>query len=75
MVVNLRMLNKEDIIAILGSNKAYLEKEMGVKRIGLFGSYAKDRQTEESDIDIYVELQDNNDYKKFCPCFFFWRIS
>jgi predicted nucleotidyltransferase len=64
MAVNLRMLSKDKIIAILRSNKAHLEREMGVMRIGLFGSYAKDRQTEESDVDIYVEIEDN-DYRSF----------
>lgn len=57
------MPNKEAILAVLRSSKPYLEKEMGVKQIGLFGSYAKDRQTPESDVDIYVEMEET-DYKK-----------
>jgi len=28
----------------------------GISRAGLFGSYVKDEQTEESDVDILVEL-------------------
>ncbi len=47
---------------VLRSNKAYFEKKMGVRRIGLFGSYAKDMQTYDSDVDIFIDLP-NADYK------------
>lgn len=67
----MRMLSKEDILAILRSKKPYLEKNMGVKRIGLFGSYAKDLQTAESDVDIYIEIEDNEDYKKILSVLLF----
>ena len=33
-----------------------LASEYGVKRIGLFGSYARDASTEKSDIDLVVEF-------------------
>ena len=35
------MLTKEKIADILSENRPYLASEYGVKRIGLFGSYAK----------------------------------
>ncbi len=57
-------------MAVLKRVKPFLEKEMGVKRIGLFGSYAKDLQTEESDVDIYLEM-DNNDYQKLLAVLLF----
>lgn len=50
------MLTRETIIKILQENRSYLASEYGVKRIGLFGSYAKDTPTEKSDIDIVVEF-------------------
>ena len=50
------MLKQEEIIKILRSNYPYLASEYGVKRIGLFGSYAKDIPTETSDVDIVVEF-------------------
>ena len=64
------MLTKEQVITVLKEAKPYLEKEMGVKRIGLFGSYAKDRQTEESDVDIYLEME-KNDYQKLLDVLLF----
>jgi len=50
-------MNKIDILNKLSDNKTYIEKEFEVKKIGLFGSYAKDEQTQDSDIDIYVEFR------------------
>ncbi|MFW6181523.1 MAG: nucleotidyltransferase family protein [Spirochaetota bacterium] len=50
------MLTKEEIMRILRDNYPYMASEFGVKRIGLFGSYAKDQPTETSDVDIIVEF-------------------
>ncbi|MBW8051485.1 MAG: toxin-antitoxin system toxin subunit [Cytophagales bacterium] len=49
-------LSKKEIIQILALNKQYFKKQFGVVRIGLFGSYAKNKNNPESDIDIFVEL-------------------
>ena len=50
------MLAKEKIMQLLREKYPYLVSEYGVKRIGLFGSYAKDTPTETSDIDLVVEF-------------------
>jgi hypothetical protein len=50
------MLTKEEITKILQENYPYMASEYGVKRLGLFGSYAKDMPTEASDVDIVVEF-------------------
>jgi len=50
------MLTKDDIIKIIREKYPYLTSEYGVKRIGLFGSYAKDISSELSDVDIIVEF-------------------
>lgn len=50
-------MTKIEILNELTNNKSYIEKEFEVDKIGLFGSYAKDEQTENSDIDIYVEFK------------------
>ena len=50
------MLTKEKILDTLRYNKSYFEKELGVIKIGLFGSYAKEAQEPGSDVDILVEL-------------------
>ena len=51
------MLTKKKIADILLENSPYLASEYGVKRIGLFGSYAKGTATESSDIDLVVEFE------------------
>ena len=53
------MITKEHIITFLRQNRAYLQEHFHVKKIGLFGSFAHDAQTEDSDIDIIIELEDN----------------
>ena len=50
------MLKRQEIIKVLRSDYPHLASEYGVKRIGLFGSYAKDIPTETSDVDIVVEF-------------------
>jgi uncharacterized protein len=50
------MLTKGDITRILKENYPFLALEYGVKRIGLFGSYARNEPTETSDVDIIVEF-------------------
>ena len=50
-------MTKTEILNKLSKNKSYIEETFEVEKIGLFGSYAKDKQTEDSDIDIYVEFK------------------
>ena len=50
-------MTKNDILEKLKKEKKYLQKTYEVDKIGLFGSYAKDKQTQDSDIDIYVEFK------------------
>ncbi|KGG79472.1 nucleotidyltransferase [Caloranaerobacter azorensis H53214] len=50
------MVSKAIIEKKLKSNKEYLIEKYHVKRIGIFGSYARGEQTECSDVDILVEF-------------------
>ncbi|MBA7677773.1 hypothetical protein ES703_86037 [subsurface metagenome] len=51
------MPTREKVIDILRKELPYFVSEYGVKRIGLFGSYAKGAPIEGSDIDILVEFE------------------
>ena len=50
-------MTKEFILENLKAQKQYISDRYSVDKIGLFGSYARDTQTDESDIDIYVEFK------------------
>jgi uncharacterized protein len=50
------MKTREEILASLGAAKAELQKRFPVRTLALFGSYARNQQTEKSDVDILVEV-------------------
>ena len=57
--------NKHDIFAMIRDNAENIRK-FGVIRIGLFGSFVKNLQTDESDIDVLAEFDpERKSYKNF----------
>ena len=48
--------DKRDLFTALGEKEAQL-KALGVKRLGVFGSFARDQQDDDSDVDILVEFE------------------
>lgn len=50
------MRDKQEILAILKKHKAGWSS-LGVRQIGLFGSYAREEQTQESDIDLLIDFE------------------
>lgn len=50
------MTNKEYILSTIKSRKTEISR-LGIRDIGLFGSYARDEQTENSDIDILIDFE------------------
>lgn len=51
------MITKEEILSKLTELKPILYRDYAVKEIGLFGSYSNNSNTEESDIDLLIELE------------------
>lgn len=51
-------LTRADVLKILRAELPYLSQRYGVQRIAIYGSFAKGTQTEESDVDILVELKE-----------------
>ena len=47
---------KDDILNVLEQNRSRL-RALGVKRIGLFGSFVRGEQRPDSDIDLLVKLE------------------
>ncbi len=49
-------MTKETIIESLRKDLPYLKNTFGVQTIGLFGSYSKNENTNNSDLDFFVEV-------------------
>ena len=65
------MNTKEEILKTLSDNKEVI-KQYGVKRIGLFGSFVRNEQTEKSDIDFTVEfIKEKKTYRNYINLVYF----
>ena len=51
------MLTRDEMITILREQYPHLAAEYGVKRIGLFGSYARGKPRATSDVDLVIEFE------------------
>ena len=58
-------MKKETLLEILQANRAQI-KSFGISLLGIFGSFARNEQTNTSDIDVIVEFEKGKkSYKKF----------
>jgi len=48
--------NKQALLSRIASNRAQIQ-QYGVKRLGIFGSFARKEQNADSDVDILVEFE------------------
>jgi predicted nucleotidyltransferase len=71
--------SREEVLALIEQNQTALRK-LGVRRLGLFGSYARGKATPGSDLDFVVELSDKSfdaymDLKNFLEELFRSRVD
>ncbi len=59
------MESLEEIKKKIQKHKKELVKNYGVKEIGIFGSYVRGEQAENSDVDVLVELEKPIGFFKF----------
>ena len=52
-------MQRDQALRTLSSPKAELEERYGVKKVGIFGSVARNSARDDSDIDIVVEMEPN----------------
>ena len=52
------MKNLNQIKQILKQQKPYLYEKYGVKEIGIFGSYVRNEQTPQSDLDVLINFEE-----------------
>lgn len=66
------MTTKENIVKVLKSNKLKLSK-FGIRNVGLFGSYIRNEQSSESDIDLLIDFEPEKEnfdnYMAVCDLF------
>jgi predicted nucleotidyltransferase len=60
-----RLMNKQNILDYLKSNKERYSNQFGINFIGLFGSFARDEANKKSDIDILYEIEENKKLSMF----------
>ncbi len=56
-------MNRSEILEILKKYKNENAEKYGINNIGLFGSYSKDGENDESDIDIIIETTEPDLFK------------
>ncbi|HHE33090.1 MAG TPA: nucleotidyltransferase [Chlorobaculum parvum] len=56
-------MNRAEILEIIRQYKQENSEKYGIDAIGLFGSYARDLASEESDVDIVIETREPDLYK------------
>ena len=59
------MKNIKDIEIIIQKHKKELEEKFGLRKIGIFGSYVRGDQVQDSDIDILVTIERPMGFIKF----------
>ena len=55
------MLSSTEILTFLHENKELFQEQYGIRKIGLFGSYARGEQTDQSDVDIIIDMSSDTE--------------
>ncbi len=58
-------MTKRDILSFLRAHKDEMYEKFGLVKVGLFGSYVRGEQREDSDIDLAVEIESSNKFRSF----------
>jgi predicted nucleotidyltransferase len=53
------MTRKEDIFEFIRQNRLWLKEYFHIRKIAVFGSFVRNEQTDNSDIDLLIEMEDN----------------
>ncbi|MXX93906.1 MAG: nucleotidyltransferase family protein [Chloroflexi bacterium] len=65
MMTTKSKLSREDVLELLRRHKEVLRERFGVTEISLFGSFARDEATEDSDVDVVVEFDETPSWHVF----------
>jgi len=53
-------MQKEDIIKYLSSKKSDFKTKYGISKMIIFGSFAKNRQSDDSDLDLAIDTNESD---------------
>jgi len=55
------MNTKQEILDFLHENRHYIITHYHLTKLGLFGSFARDEQTTDSDVDLIIEIENGTE--------------
>lgn len=58
-------MNRDEVLNVLREHKATLAQRFGVTEISLFGSFARDQATDDSDVDILVRFDAPPNWQRY----------
>lgn len=58
-------MNRDDVLGLLRAHKKALAQRFGVVELSLYGSFARDRTTGDSDVDILVRFDAPPDWRRY----------
>lgn len=58
--MNQPVLQRSQVLRVLRQMKPMLSEKYGVTQLGLFGSVARDQATDQSDVDVVMEIERPN---------------
>ena len=58
-------MNKQDILNYLTAQQSYFSKQFGIRFIGIFGSFSRSEETQNSDIDILYVIEKDKKLSMF----------
>ena len=59
------ILTRKDVLDLLREHKPIMKERFGVTELSLYGSFARDEATEDSDIDVIVKFEDKPSAKSY----------
>lgn len=66
-----KVQDKENLLSLIASNSGQI-RNYGVKALGIFGSFVRNEQTEQSDVDLLVDFSPEKEtYRNFIDLAYF----
>lgn len=66
-------MDTAQILNFIREKKDFLNQQFGVRRIGIFGSFSRNQQRADSDIDVFIEAEP--DFRKLAALWDFLELN